>query len=857
MKQKILKYILFFSMLIFMSFNIYSQQKENIFTQVPIWGGQVDGAALCYSSPSVIYAWNALNLWISKDAGETWQKTKLNDYAGSGPSYVAVHPSSPNIVLAWVEALEIYGLQRGLYRSENYGETWEKISEIENFIPAGSTQLNPKHIHFSLKNFDTVYLFGNPYYPAEGGGSPVVLYKSTNAGKTWEKKILFGGDTKYSPAVSINVTGKDNDEIIYIGTTYKKEYSQEYRIFKSTDGGENWTDISTKSGDFYVEPIEIKTSTTGCVAIYGGWVSRQNNILFISTDTGNNFSEFKIYYYSYVNKYNFNEEIPAFSFSPDGNKIYLSAKGYDVNIGSEVPRIIVSSFTGSGWAEPIAISTGLLAGRAGLEAKTILIDPINPNNMYIADYFDYAFFKSTDGGYIWEAKNFGLAGAYVNNGIKDKAGNLYIVTKSAVYKSTDTGNSWFKIYSGRQSLDGFKVAVHPENNNLIFLLGFGSLYLSEDGGNTWKDVQGSNITSIPYTDYSTGHFFGTTNSVFDVRNSSIVYYGKYAYGLSGGIKSKNIYMYNIVTKENKPLDFESYSVFSLVSDPEDPSVLYAGCGEFTTATTGGDLKLFPDGLWKIKIDENGNVISKSKIGLENVIPFKIIFDTSNPNIIYAACYDKDARVGPNYKWIKAYGSLYISEDRGISWRQIGVIGNLESSGGINYVIDFQVSNGVVYVVNKDTTGFTNLYYSVNNGLTFEKYQANIGEIKCLILGSLYAGASTGLWKLDQKPQKLTYTVDKPKVYAFPNPFNPNNGYTVLKYFVPQGKKVDSLRVSIYNIVGELIYEFSEQGSLDGGYAYYYAWDGKNQNGKICSRGVYIVVFRSNLGVIKTKVVLVK
>ncbi|MFN3550503.1 MAG: hypothetical protein ACK4WJ_01660 [Endomicrobiia bacterium] len=844
---KITKYILIFLYFIFgFKIQILSQEpdKNEVFTQLPIWGGQVDGASLCYSSPSVIYAWNALNLWVSKDAAESWQKTKLNESAGSGPSYVAVHPSSPNIVLAWVEALEMYDVQRGLYRSEDYGETWIKIPEIENFLPAGHIQLNPKHIHFSLKDFDTVYLFGNPYYPPEGGGSPVVLYKSTDVGKTWEKKILFGGDTIYSPTISINVTRKDNDEIIYIGTTYKKEYGWEYKLFKSTDGGVSWQDISIRSGDFYVEPIEIKTSTTGCVAIYGGGEDK----LYISTDTGNSFSHFKIGDHSYANKYYFNEEIPAFAFSVDGGKIYLSAKGYDVNIGSTVARIIVSSFTGSAWSQPVAISTGLLAGIAPLEAKTILIDQINPNNMYIADNFDYAFFKSTDGGYVWEAKNFGLAGAYVNNGVKDSLGNLYIVTKSAVYKSSDTGNTWNKIYCGPTSLEGFKIAVHPQNNNLIFLLGFGSLYLSDDGGNKWKDTSNKEINLIPYSNYGTGHFSGTTNAVFDVRNSSMVYYGRYAFGFTL-IKSKNIYTYNIATKENKPLDFESYYVFSLVSDPEDPSILYAGVGEFTTDMKGE--------LWKIKIDENGNVVSTSKLGLEGVIPFKIIFDTSNPNIIYAACYNQEARVGPNFKWLKAYGGLYMSENRGNSWKQIGVLGDVKNSVGINSVIDFQLSGGVLYVANKDETGFTNLYYSLNNGLTFEKYQANIGEIKCLILGSLYAGSSSGLWRLDRPPQKLTSTIEKPKVYSFPNPFNPKNGYTVLKYFVPQGQKVDSLRVSIYNIAGELIYEFSDRNNLDGGYAYYYAWDGKNQNGNLCSKGVYIVVFRSNLGVTKTKVVLVK
>jgi len=95
------------------------------------------------------------------------------------------------------------------------------------------------------------------------------------------------------------------------------------------------------------------------------------------------------------------------------------------------------------------------------------------------------------------------------------------------------------------------------------------------------------------------------------------------------------------------------------------------------------------------------------------------------------------------------------------------------------------------------------------------------------------------------------------VYGYPNPFNAELESLTLKYFVPNNKTISSLKASIYDISGDLVYEFPEQTNLDGGYAYYFNWDGKNQNGNLCARGIYIVVFKSNLDIVKTKVILYK
>ncbi len=867
---------LFFILILGLVF-CYAQQDADIFTQIPIWGGQVEGAVMCYSSPTIIYAWNSLSLWISKDAGESWQKTKFSDTYGCGPIYVGVHHSSPNIILAWIDYEDPSGQpNRGLVRSEDYGETWEKIPDVDtNFVPIGRIGGN-NPIAFSIINPDNVYLFGNFWSTADKPmEEKVVIYKSTDAGKTWQELTPFTFGPPNNPPKCICVTHDGINEIIYIG--FDGILGETPKLYKSTDSANSWQLV----GEFVV--AGIKASTNNVVAIYGIYGGYSGGI-YVSTNAGVSFSTVTTPTKDFDKdnkKFRYWIKTSPLAISPDGTKIYFSADLFDattdfINPTPLGPRIFMSTFTADvGWSEPVVISSGLLGGYVGLEAKDILIDPTNPNNVYIADNFDYAFFKSTDGGHIWEAKNQGLAGASVTSGAKDVDGNLYVVTKSAIYKSTDTGNTWDKIYHGIAPIGWLKIAAHPAVSDLLFVVSFGDigssfgnlLYFSDDGGISWKSSTGTVVNKFAEFDIRQYTFdapwFGATDIVFDPKNPDILYYGVHRnYDGAGGafppsnyLKEKYVYRAKINSQvkqieEIEPINFESLSVHSIAVDLDDPSVLYVGVGEYVY----WDIDI--DGLYKIKIDNDGNVLSSTKL-LGGVVPYKIVIDTTNPNIIYAACYEQKMPAGPTY--VNGYGPLYVSVDRGATWIKSGILGNLtERETGISRVIDLKVINSILYVVNRDhETGFTNLYYSLNNGITFDKYQANIGEIKCLILGSLYAGSSSGLWRLNRQPQPLTYEVEKPKVYSFPNPFDPTKGYTVLKYFVPQGKTVDSLKVSIYNLAGELVIDFPEDTNLSGGYAYYYAWDGRNKDGKLCARGVYIAVFKSNLGVTKTKIVLVK
>jgi len=167
---------------------------------------------------------------------------RQNKY-GTGPQYIAVHPSNPDIILAWIDYPDPSGQpNRGLVRSEDGGKTWEKIESIDpNFVPAGRVREGIFPIVFSIKNPDRVYLFGNLWStydrPLE---EKIVLYKSTDAGKTFTEIIPFPNyvPPNYTP-LSIGVTYTDesgDNDVIYIGLQ-----GIEPKFFKSIDTAGTWS----------------------------------------------------------------------------------------------------------------------------------------------------------------------------------------------------------------------------------------------------------------------------------------------------------------------------------------------------------------------------------------------------------------------------------------------------------------------------------------------------------------------------------------------------------------------------------------------------------------------------------------
>jgi photosystem II stability/assembly factor-like uncharacterized protein len=233
---------------------------------------EIFSIACDYVNSQIIYASvigqsDGYGLYRSTDGGTTWSANSFSNMMSlHGAHYIfdiAIDPVNSSIVYAAAEG--------NIFKSTDRGSNW--IQSSTGLVGTGSVwkiKINPQ---------DTKILYAvsssNPYNtPAAPGG----VWKSTDAGNSWNKTSLTGSDAQ---AYSITINEK-NPNIIY--TSLENRY-----IFSSSDGGSTWRNDSTglynnSSGiiiDIYVDPRN--TSLLYCSDYYQG--------IFKSKDGGKSWNQ--------------------------------------------------------------------------------------------------------------------------------------------------------------------------------------------------------------------------------------------------------------------------------------------------------------------------------------------------------------------------------------------------------------------------------------------------------------------------------------------------------------------------------------------------------------------------------------
>jgi len=197
-------------------------------------------------------------IYKSTDGGETWELKGLEATQVIGR--IVVHPNNPDIV--YVAALgHVWDSnpERGLYRTQDGGETWELVKFISDSAGFVDVILHPEdpNVIFAA-SWQRVR---GPYF-LNSGGPGSALWKSTDGGDSWEEIVGNGFPTANKGRIGIAIA-LSNPRVMYtmVEAEEEEDGSGGSGLYRSDDGGVTWEkrhDANTRP--FYYSQVRVDPS---------------------------------------------------------------------------------------------------------------------------------------------------------------------------------------------------------------------------------------------------------------------------------------------------------------------------------------------------------------------------------------------------------------------------------------------------------------------------------------------------------------------------------------------------------------------------------------------------------------------
>ena len=254
------------------------------------FGGSVGAVEVAPSDPNVIYAGGGevtvrgnvsygTGVWKSDDAGKTWKSMGLKN--SRHIPRLRVHPGNPDIVYAAVLGdLFKSSTERGIYRSKDGGKSWERVLFVNE--DAGAVDLcmdptNPRILYAST------WRVRRTPFSLSSGGQGSGLWKSTDSGDTWTEITRNEGLPQKDTLGIIGVAvSPANPQRVWAIVE-----AENGGVFRSDDAGKKWTklndDRNLRQRAWYYTRIYADTKDADKVYVV-------NVAYFVSKDGGKTFT---------------------------------------------------------------------------------------------------------------------------------------------------------------------------------------------------------------------------------------------------------------------------------------------------------------------------------------------------------------------------------------------------------------------------------------------------------------------------------------------------------------------------------------------------------------------------------------
>jgi photosystem II stability/assembly factor-like uncharacterized protein len=210
------------------------------------FGGSVGAIAVSEYDPNVIYVGGGEKtlrgnmssgggIWKSEDAGRSWQYKGLPESRHIGR--IRIHPKNPDLVYAAVMGNPYRPhAERGVYRSTNGGQTWERVLFANDMAGAVDLLLDPTNPRVL---YASTWRAQRTPYGFSSGGEGSALWKSTDGGSHWTKLSEREGFPKGTLGIiGVAVSPANPDRV------WAMVEAKDGGLFRSDDAGNTWKKLN-------------------------------------------------------------------------------------------------------------------------------------------------------------------------------------------------------------------------------------------------------------------------------------------------------------------------------------------------------------------------------------------------------------------------------------------------------------------------------------------------------------------------------------------------------------------------------------------------------------------------------------